>query len=762
MAPRSGGPGNPPERYFRFGDVEVDTVGHTLTRAGVPQQIEPKAFAVLLALLEHPGELVSRDELLDSVWGHRHVTPGVLTRAIAQLRAVLEDDHHHPRYIQTRHALGYAFIGELEPPSGDRRRHEGPQWAGSGPGPPSHGPDGEVPSHGPAGAGEAVALEGRGAPLAPEEAAPSRLSAWALPVAVGVLLAGLLLWAGQRDAALGPAEASVAVLPFTSLGSDRDQDFFAEGLAVEMHDALAGVEGLRVAARIPASAAAKLDTDVRTLGRTLGVATVLDASVRRDGDRVRINARLSDCNTGFTLWSRSFDRQVGDVFDTQAEIAALVVESLLGALPQPHEEALARRLAPTRNASAFDAYLRGMQQLRLAASDSEALDSAIQWFDRALEEDSGFFRAQAGICRSELARFDAMQDARAFRNAQTACALAREMAPGSSEVDLALGDLHRLSGDAGQAMAFYAKARRDPARAPEALVGMAQLHAARGEHERAAAYFHEAIEISPGNASIHGFLGLEQYRAGNLDGAITAFRRAVELEPGSAELWSSLGGVYLAAGLNREAALAFERSLAIRPTAAVLSNYAEIKQQHGDYAAAVTLLRRALELDSGNPVFWGNLGDALLGDPVTAGQAPDAHAKAARLAGEYLEINPDDATMAAATGWYLVNSGQRERALEMVERAGRLGAGRAEVGVMNAKTMAALGDNAAALHWIGVARRSGVPESRIRADPGLRRVLEDQLAEGPARDGTEPVHPGREGTTEQADEQEKQTGQPHP
>mgnify|MGYP000885191090 CR=1 FL=1 len=114
MAPRSGGPGNPPERYFRFGDVEVDTVGHILTRAGVPQQIEPKAFAVLLALLEHPGELVSRDELLDSVWGHRHVTPGVLTRAIAQLRAVLGDDHHHPRYIQTRHALGYCFIGVLE------------------------------------------------------------------------------------------------------------------------------------------------------------------------------------------------------------------------------------------------------------------------------------------------------------------------------------------------------------------------------------------------------------------------------------------------------------------------------------------------------------------------------------------------------------------------------------------------------------------------------------------------------------------------
>src|SRR5688572_13373462 len=103
-----------PGRY-RFGDVVVDEAAHTLLRAGEPQAVEPKAFAVLLALLRRRGELIGRDDLLDQVWGHRHVTPGVLTRAIAQLRAVLGDDHHQPRYIQTRHALGYSFVGELLP-----------------------------------------------------------------------------------------------------------------------------------------------------------------------------------------------------------------------------------------------------------------------------------------------------------------------------------------------------------------------------------------------------------------------------------------------------------------------------------------------------------------------------------------------------------------------------------------------------------------------------------------------------------------------
>lgn len=104
-----------PPRY-RFDDIEVDVGGHVLTRGGAAQAIEPKAFSVLAELLAHAGETVGREHLLDAVWGHRHVTPGVLTRAIAQARAALADDSHHPRYIQTQHSVGYRFIGQLEAP----------------------------------------------------------------------------------------------------------------------------------------------------------------------------------------------------------------------------------------------------------------------------------------------------------------------------------------------------------------------------------------------------------------------------------------------------------------------------------------------------------------------------------------------------------------------------------------------------------------------------------------------------------------------
>ena len=97
-------------RIYRFGDVEVDTAAHRVVRDGRELALEPKAYAVLLALLAHSGHAIARDDLLDQVWGHRHVTPGVLNRVVAQLRKALGDEADHPRYIQTLHAVGYRFM----------------------------------------------------------------------------------------------------------------------------------------------------------------------------------------------------------------------------------------------------------------------------------------------------------------------------------------------------------------------------------------------------------------------------------------------------------------------------------------------------------------------------------------------------------------------------------------------------------------------------------------------------------------------------
>ena len=720
----------PGERY-RFGDIAVDAGAHTLVRAERPVSLEPKAFAVLLVLLRHPGTLIPRDELLDAVWGHRHVTPGVLTRAIAQLRAALGDDAQRPRYIQTQHALGYRFIGALESETGGgtvapteqprpiaQDAEARPLWN------PHHPPEPPTPGEaGAAGRVQAVpAGEGRTG-----RAAPFRRGLWG---AVGlVALLGLVawLWLGRPDGASRPTEASVAVLPFTSLSSDRDDRYFAEGLAVEMHDALAGIPGLKVAANLAPLNSGSSERDPAALGRTLGVATVLDATVRREGRRVRINARLTDARTGYTLWAESYQRDADGVFEVQSEIAGKVVESLIGVLPATQPQ-LARRLKPTVSASAYDAYLRGVQQLLVPRSE-QALGRAVGFFRQALKEDAGFARAQAGICRAEIKRFETAREAPALNRARSACERASAMDPGLMEVRLALADLDRVRGAYPSAIEHYTRALQDVALRPDAYVGLAMTQAALGNNPLALDYYERAHQLRPGDAGIHSDLGYHYYLNGNFDKAIASYRVATTLQPDRATLWSSLGGVYYMAGRRKEAAGAFNRSLAIEPTYGALSNFASLRFEDGAYAEAANLYRRAAQLEPDDYRLWGNIGDALAADAATAAQARSPYARAASMAEAYLKLKGDDALAPAHLAWYRANLGESAGVRELLARADAMGTETAEVEFFAAQTLARIGDRGGAIERIRRAMKAGVPLERIRTSP-LLRGMDAEAASG--------------------------------
>ncbi len=705
MAPTidTGKAGSAGERY-RFDGIVVDAVAHTLTRDGDPVAVEPKAFAVLLELVRHPGELVGRDQLMDTVWGHRFVTPGVLTRAIAQLRAALDDDSHNPRYIQTRHALGYSFVGVLEEVQASSRLAAD-----------------ELPVETRADVPVESAARQPDSPPSPDAVSP--VSHW--PWLLGLLAVALALWGWQQRWTNDPvlAEASIAVLPFKSLSSDRDDDYFAEGLAVEMHDALAGVHGLKVAAQMSPMSAARHDTDVRALGRTLGVASVLDASVRREGSRVRINARLSDTSTGYTLWSNSYDRELSDIFATQSEIADEVVRSLMNVLPA-QREALAKRLAPTTNVAAFDAYLRGLQQL-FRSGERGAEEQAIAYFNQALSHDRGFARAQAGICRVEAWRFSNDRNADAFENARLACLRAENMDPAVGEVNRALGDLYRTSGDPGKAAEHYRKIEHDPALRPWALVGLAKVQAERGDTGAMFEYFRQALDSSPGNAEIHAEIGYQQYVMGQVEEAIASYRKAVELEPDDARYWGTYGSLHMLTGNNAAALDAFERSIAIEPLDFLLGNMGALKYQQGAYAEAADLYRRAIDLNPGDFMMWGFLGDALLADQTTIGTSLEAYAEAAERAGKYLQIKQDDPQALAAMGWYQANLGDAAKARELVSRSdaqARTSADIVEVALYNAQTLAVLGEVERARQHVATARSAGIAENRVSTNAVFRRM----------------------------------------
>lgn len=542
-----------------------------------------------------------------------------------------------------------------------------------------------------------------------------RIAAWLAAVAMLAVVLGLA-WS-RRSTGLPPGAASVAVLPFNAVGASRGDRYFAEGLGIEMQDALARVPGLQVVAvRTPPGRDAG---DAQAVGKRLGVAHVLEASVRRDGRRVRVNARLSDPRSGVIRWSGRFDREDADVFGLQAEIAGEVVQSLLGVLP---DHTVARRLAPTRSVTAYDAYLKGLQHLHGSDGDS-GLRHAVAHFRSALETDPGFARAQAGICRAELVRFEYVLDAAAFRRAEGACQRAARMAPDLREVDLALGGMYRAQGQYGRALPHLTRALDDPALRPAAYVALARVQGSLGRRSLAREYFAKALQLSPNDASIHRDIGYQAYLDGDLPAAITAFRRSTALAPDDERLWSSLGGLQLAAGDRAAAAHAFERSLALRPNYPALSNYGSLRYEAREYRHAAELYRHAAELDPSDFRIWGNLGDAQTAMQPGAAHARAAYTRAAELASRYLDIRGDDAQAFALLGWYRANLDDAGGARAALARAEALHTEQGEVAFLGAQTLALLGDEAAARERAQRALAAEIPRRRLEASPMLRALL---------------------------------------
>lgn len=536
-----------------------------------------------------------------------------------------------------------------------------------------------------------------------------------------VALVAALLWLYEPAAPAPGAGASIAVLPFKSLSSDPQDAYFAEGLADELQDALAGIETLKVAARNATHALGEDRLDPQTVGQRLNVATVLSANVRRLGNRVRISAQLSDTRTGFALWSQTFDHELTDIFSVQREIAQQVARALLGVLPGEGER-LAERLAATRSVPAYQAYLQGRQLLDRGTSQA-LLSQAIGAFQQALAQDPQFARAQAGLCTAEVRRYQSARDTAALKRAQTACDLAAGMDPALREVSLARGQLANAQGDPARAAEHYTRALDSPPLRAEAYLGLADLEAAAGHDALALEYFDRAHAADPGYWRSYYALGNFRLRRGDSEAAIAAYRTAVGLAPDDATgPWNNLGAVYLQQAEFAHAAEALQRSVQIQPTNSALSNLGIVRFYLGEYDEAADLLRNAAELAPTDFRIWGNLADALDAQTATRSDAAAYYRRAADLAQAWLRTQPADAEGTAALAWYRVNLGQADAARALCQRAQAMAPEDLEVVVWSAQVKARLGEDSRARALIEQAAAGGVPLRRLAALPALAHL----------------------------------------
>lgn len=358
----------PQPARLAFDDVKIDVAGQRLWRGGAEQPLEPKAFAVLALLAGAPGRVFGRDEILDAVWGHRHVTPGVLNRVMTLLRHALGEDAQTPRYLHTVHGVGYRF----DLPAGSEAAPHATE--AEAPATPSMSID--PPPGG---------YRRRAGDMAPP---PRRFTAlWLLPLLAMLGFAGWKLWP-QHKLVDSPVPAAVAtnvtaqtptlvIMPLKPIGDTDAVRTIADGLSEELIGNLARIEGLRVIARESTRLAAAESNDPAQLAQKLGITHLLEGSLQQAGQSLRIHLRLADAHGG-TLWARDFDRDAPEVLLMQREIADSVATSLtlkLGLATAPSRsgdaEFLRRFLAAQK--LMYDYSLPDEQRLEPAEAEFRAL-----------------------------------------------------------------------------------------------------------------------------------------------------------------------------------------------------------------------------------------------------------------------------------------------------------------------------------------------------------------------------------------------------
>jgi pentatricopeptide repeat protein len=502
---------------FRLGPWTVRPDRGLLHGADGSRHLEPKQMDLLLFLTVRAPEVVSKDDIFAAVWPGSFVAEVGLKRNISQLRRALGDDARDPRFIKTIPKRGYRMLLTPEP------------------------------------------LETR---VAPADPAPDGATGTGPAADAGI-------GATRRPAGERP---SVAVLPFADISSERDQEYFCDGITEQIISTLSHAEGLRVAARTSSFAFKNRAADVRRIGGELNVRAVLEGSVRKHGDRLRINARLIDVADGYNLWSSQFDRSVEDIFGIQEQIAQNITDALSVELTESERRTIEK--TPTRDVEAYDFYLRGRQLFY--RSKRRSIKNAVEMFERAARHDPGYALAWAGIsdCHAYLYMYF-----------------------GGNPADLA-----RADEASGKALGL------DPE--------LAEVHSSRGlsfalakRWVEAEQQFKSAIALDPNLFEAHYFYGRTCFVQGKFAKAVQLYQRAAEIEPDDFQASSLEAFTYRAMGrqdkveeVQRRTLANVERHLRSQPgDSRALYLGATALLDLGEHDRGIEMVQRSLAIDPEDP-----------------------------------------------------------------------------------------------------------------------------------------------------------------
>ncbi len=606
-------------RIIRFGVFEVDLNAAELRKGGLRVKLPEQPFQILTVLLEKPRELVTREELRNRLWQSDTFVDfdhGV-NNAVMRLREVLGDSSDSPRFIETVPRRGYRFIAHVDEspwsaPSFTPRQPESQKQAT---------PTTEDPAATPA-----------LSPSSIQQGVKGRRRLIIAGIVAIAIFAVALAWrylATQTGTSDVRQSTSVVVLPLENLSGDQEQDYFADGMTDDLIANLAKIRSLRVISRSTAMAYKHTHKPLSEIARELHVDAVVEGTVLRAGDRVRITAELVQVSTDRHLWAETYESQMGDVLALQNRVSSAIVNEIRVNLSPQDRARLARN--PAVAPEAYENYLKG--RFYWNRRTDENLHRAIGYFENATKQDTQYALAYAGLadCYAVIgaAIFGTMPANEAAPKARQAAQRALEIDPTLAEAETSLATVKfNYDWDWTGAEGGYQHAIQLNPSYATAYQRYSLLLTAMGRFQEGFSQINKARELDPLSFSINFSLGWRLYLARQYDRAIVQLRNTLEMDPSYELPHLILGQAY---------------------------------EEKGAFDLAIPELRKAVDLSHGTPLMLSALAHAY----ARAGQRKEAQQLLSQLeaAGRRQYVSP----------YYLaivhVGLGEKEQALSLLQKA---------------------------------------------------------------------------------------------
>jgi TolB-like protein/DNA-binding winged helix-turn-helix (wHTH) protein/Flp pilus assembly protein TadD len=550
-----------PRGRLRFGVFELDLHAGELRKHGLRVRLQEQPFQVLAALLEHPGEVVTREELQKRLWPADTFVDfdHGLNKTINKIREALGDSAESPRFVETVARRGYRFLAEVKvAEAGPVRR-----------------PEPTTESHPSAETRERPNPASK--PTTPNPLLPSL--AWKISVFVVLLaMASFASWKLYSWKHPSPVIRSLAVLPLESLSSDASQDYFADGMTDELISDLGQISALRVISRTSVMAYKRARKPLPQIARELDVDAVVEGTVLRFGDRVRITAQLIEASSDKHLWSHSYEGQLRDTLALQNQVAQAIADQIRINLNSQERAAL--KNVRVANPQAYESYLKGRYFWNKRTADG--LKVALAYFNQAIDEDPKYAPSYSGLADTYALLGDWQY---AVMTPKEALPKAKAAAIKALELDAALGEAHN-------SLAFC-------------LDGFDWDFLSAGKE------FRRAIELNPGYATAHHWYAWHLSLSGQYDEAIAEMRKAENMDPLSLIIKADLAEVLLLSHSYDESIRQSRKTIEMDPNFPLAHNQlGQAYLQKRMLDDAISELQKAAQLSAGSPTCLANLARA--------------------------------------------------------------------------------------------------------------------------------------------------------